>query len=246
MNRTESRPFTLFDAVVLVAATAASFAWSRDVVAARAINSFDAWTLSNRPEGRGRAVNLVYYRTEHAVPPIAGRWCRFAAYLTQRLALCPCPTLAAWTLAIFVLTLLRARPLNRRVLSRPGVVASAAFIVAFAGGAAVFLVEQPKIAGNLSNDQSHYEPRSSSDFSLLPERASNWTAYGRDWWVLTWFSLPRKAALAVAVSWLALAMSGRWRMGLGWRNRWGVTIGACWIFVGSLSLISSWLAVFAR
>jgi hypothetical protein len=246
MNRTESRPFTLLDALVLIAATAASFAWTRDVIAAHAINSFDAWTLRDRPEARRHAVNAVYFRAEHAFPPIAGHWCRLAAYFTQRLALWPCPTLAACTLAIFVLSLSRARPLKRRASGRPGIVACAAFIAACAGSAAVFRVERPDTASSESSDRSHYEPRPRLEFNEGPERASNWAVYGRDWWVLTWFFLPRKAALAVAVSWLALAMSGRWRMGAGWRNRWGVYLGACWIFLGSVSVISSWLSVFAR
>ena len=44
--------------------------------------------------------------------------------------------------------------------------------------------------------------------------------------------LAHHAGWAVAVSWLMLAISGRWRAEPSWVDRWGRVLGCTWIFIG--------------
>lgn len=62
----------------------------------------------------------------------------------------------------------------------------------------------------------------------------------REWWLEFWFTLPRLAGLAVAVSWITLASTGRWRLVGGWFDRLGVAVGACWIGMAVLDLLATW------
>jgi hypothetical protein len=234
MTGTRSRPFTLVDAMILVAATAASFALGRDVIAVDSINSSMAWCL---PEQR-----FLHYgrnaRYDSVKDPI-GRGYRPMSYWTQRLALWPCPMLAAWTVATLGLTFLCAHPLSHRLLRRPGALAGVAFIVALAGTAAVF--PQTLIERRGGQSEFYRGPSWATASSERPAKANDVIIYGREWWIATCFALPRTAAFAVGVAWLALVASGRWRMGSGWLDRSGVVLGASWIFLGSVGVISSWL-----
>jgi hypothetical protein len=70
------------------------------------------------------------------------------------------------------------------------------------------------------------------------------TFYWRDWWYLTWFDLPKTAGFAVALSWITLALSGRFEADSGWHDRLGTLLGSCWIGLGFLSQVAAWLSVF--
>ena len=83
---------------------------------------------------------------------------------------------------------------------------------------------------------------------LLIEASGPWTISSwawRYWWVYTWFALPRHAGFAVALAWLGLVLGGRWVSDRGWLDRAGRALGWCWIVMGSLSLLSSWLLAFS-
>ena len=47
--------------------------------------------------------------------------------------------------------------------------------------------------------------------------------------------LAHHAGWAVAVSWLTLALTGRWHPEPSWVDRWGRVLGWTWIFVGPLA-----------
>jgi hypothetical protein len=70
------------------------------------------------------------------------------------------------------------------------------------------------------------------------------TVFWRDWWFLTWFDVPRAAGYAVALAWITLALTGRFEADRGWQDRLGRLLGSCWIGLGFLSLLASWLAMF--
>jgi hypothetical protein len=251
VTRIKPPSFSLRDAMILLAATAVGFAASRDVIVVHSINSLEASQLAKRPQGAASFKNSAYYPSEGlqfilSLSSAFGQGSGLVAFWCQRLALWPSPTLAAWTVGIFLLTVLQARPLSRRARSSAGVVAGAAFILALAGTAAVFpqsLIERPGAATNISAFGNFWE-RLPDGRIPASAKAHEWGVYGRDWWVATCFSLPRTAAFAVAISWLALAVSGRWRMGAGWPGRAGVALGACWILLGFVRVVSSWLEIF--
>jgi hypothetical protein len=62
----------------------------------------------------------------------------------------------------------------------------------------------------------------------------------REWWLEFWFTVPRLAGFAVAVSWLTLALGGRWRVGGRWQDRLGVCLGAGWISMATIDLAATW------
>jgi len=206
-----SRPFTLLDALALVMATAIGFAATRSLADLQ-------WTsilASVDITGGNRAgwVVAAFSPSNTARP----QGLSYATYWSQRIAFWPCPCLAAWTLAVLALALRRPRPPRRRLLRRPGTLAGLAWMASFF---AVALVSPPTLF------------RWSG---LLPP--FDW----QGWWVLTWLALPKAAGFAVAISWLTLTLSGRWVADRGWPDRLGRLLGSCWIGLGVLRLLASWL-----
>ncbi len=53
-------------------------------------------------------------------------------------------------------------------------------------------------------------------------------------------SLPRLAGYTVAVSWLALALGGRWSKEPGVRGQFGRALGWCWIAMALSSELGVW------
>ncbi len=58
-----------------------------------------------------------------------------------------------------------------------------------------------------------------------------------------WFNLPKWAGFAVAACWVTLALGNRFEAGGEWRDRLGFVLGGCWIGLGLLSLLASWLCL---
>jgi hypothetical protein len=107
MSTRERRPITLFDLMVLVAATAiglslVQFGWPRKVAGAWIVT----WPV--------RASSAAGYPSKTWVLPIAGRAAPFL------------PCLAAWTGAFLVTRLRSPRPRRRRLLPQPGLVGAVA------------------------------------------------------------------------------------------------------------------------
>jgi hypothetical protein len=216
-----SRPFTLLDALILIAATAVGFGLTRGLSGMAMITSRDSVYFANeRPEFSGHADDNSSYYTDAHGRHLCRYWSGLVMFCSQRTALWPCPTLAAWTLAVMILALVRPRPPRRRLFDRPGAVAGVAFVAAFAALTLIF-------------------PQ-----SLIFYRSSGWSVHWRCWWAMICFTLPRSAALAVSVSWLTLALVGRWRPDRRWLDRLGRLLGGCWIVLGVLRVISSWIEVF--
>lgn len=207
-----SRPFTLFDALALVLATAVGLAVTRSLAIFEYATRLDRVVFPDRSFGFMRI--LDGYSPSVKLP---SEGISFATYWSQRVAFWPGPCLAAWTLAVLALALRPPRPPRRRLLRRPGTLAGLAWIASFF---AVAVVSPPTVF-------------------LWSGRLPPFDWQG--WWVLTWLALPKAAGLAVAVSWLTLALSGRWVADRGWPDRLGRALGSCWIGLGVLRLLSSWM-----
>src|SRR5262245_49722873 len=106
----DRRYFTLLDALVLVAATAAGLGLTRDLTAIQAITSMDAvdlWTAPGIASGRN-AANARYY-TDLFGQGASRHWYGLAAYWTRRISLWRCPFLLSWTAAVCVISLVHPR-----------------------------------------------------------------------------------------------------------------------------------------
>lgn len=132
-------------------------------------------------------------------------------YWSRQFSFWPGSCLAALSLATFFLGLRQ----GRRSTRRPGMAMSVAVVIAMS----VAAVRLPHL---LVNSQG-----------ALPLRV-------KEWWLEFWFTLPRLAGFAVAVSWVTLVLGGRWRVGRGWLDRFGVLLGAAWIAMAILDLATTW------
>ena len=222
-SRTLGRRFTLLDCLVLLAATASGFAATRSLAGLQAIDRMETVDYKDRgsedPPGKLTVFKSQYYARGSRFPT----WGTHMAYWAQRVTLWPCPCLAAWTLAVLTLTSCTSRIPGHQMLRRPGMIAGLAWIMGFC----TLAVASPGI--------------------LLAEWAlpgAARTVYWRDWYFLTWFDLPRAAGFAVALAWITLAFSGRFEAECGWQDRLGRLLGSCWIGLGFLSLLASWLSMF--
>jgi hypothetical protein len=216
-----SRPFTLRDALALVAATALGFALTRSLSGFHAISRFDIVASGDRDTINTQAVlagvNFAYSQASKAPT----RWIPYVGYLIQRAVFWPSPCVAALTLSVLVMASISPQQQRYRPLRRPGVMAALASVVAFC----VTAVLSPQTL-------------------LRGPPALSLTLRWQDWWALTWFTLPRTAGYAVALTWLSLFVSNRWSADRGWLDRLGRILGSCWIAQGSLSVLAAWLAMF--
>ena len=222
MTKTEgSRPFGLRDALALVAATALGFALTRSLSDFRSISRFDIVANGNRglsdDEYIRAGVNFAYSRASTA----PSRWTPYAGYLLQRTVFWPSPCAAALALSVLVMAWIAPREQQYRSLRRPGVVAALASVAAFCVTAV--LSPQTLLGGTPAISQP---------------------LHWKEWWALTWFTLPRTAGYAVAVSWLSLFVGGHWAADRGWLDRLGRLLGYYWIAQGFLSVLAAWLAMF--
>jgi len=208
--------------MILIAATAFSLALVRGLSSVYSIHSNDAvnfWTGQGSFAGRSRSTAIFF--TDSYARSTSRPWSGLAAFWGQRLAFWSCPCLIPWTIAAAALPLVLPRPSIRRLMRRPGVAASWTFVTAF-GALAITL------PGAL--------------FTKI-DPAGGFTLHTYYWWILICFALPRTAALTVIVSWITLALSGCWQPDGGWRDWIGIALGALWICVGMIAVLSSWLTV---
>jgi hypothetical protein len=215
------RPFTLLDSLVLLAAIAGGLGLTRSLAGLRSVGAYEAVDYYPRghrdPTGKLTMSTAAYFHDDYKP---SGR-AQAVAYWTQRAAFWPCPCLAAWTLTCLVLTYRNSRPARRKLFRRPGFMAGLAWAVGL-------------LAAALSNQAAL------ATWAVPAAPALIW----RDWWFLTWFWLPRTAGYAVTVTWMTLALSGRFEAGSGWPDRLGTVAGVCWVALGFLSLLTSWLIAF--
>lgn len=123
------------------------------------------------------------------------------------------PCLAAWSGAFLVVRLRGPRPRRRRLVAQPGLVAAVASLSALA-------IESGLLIGS-----AWYDGR----FRFMrPARINDFAQNGV---VL----LAHHAGWAVIVSWLTLALVGRWHPERSWVDRWGRLLGATWIVIGPVA-----------
>jgi hypothetical protein len=218
----KSRPFGLSDVLVLIAATAFGFALTRSIGDFLGAHRSDAINYRNdgpRGFGHRETSTLAYFE---AAPPDSlhesiRRW-------IQRAAFWPGPSLAALTLAVLAFAALSRHDVRRQAFRGPGVAACVACVVAFC----VAAVETPRMLVTSWPNEFQHPP----EFFQL-----HWL----DWWLFTWFTLPKRAGESVALIWLVLVLSGRWTAERGWLDRLGRLLGLCWIGMALLMVLSSWL-----
>jgi hypothetical protein len=210
----------LFDALVLVAATALGFAVTRSLSDFHGIDRQDSINPRRdgpTPVGHRTALISAYVETG---PPPASR-IAYSRLWIHRAAFWPCPCVATWTLAILVEAALSPRGPRWRSLRQPGILVAVACVAAFC----VAAVEATPMR-----------------ITWWPKTAPP-TFYWGDWWTFTWFHLPRAAGYSVALTWLVLTLSGRWTAARGWLDRLGRFLGLCWIGLAVLAVLGSCLMI---
>jgi hypothetical protein len=118
------------------------------------------------------------------------------------------PILGAFSVSTLTLRMLTPRPPLRRLLRQPGTIACAA--------ATLFLV--PTAAAVLGSHLAEGRP-----FEVA------WSRTARDLRPEYFTGAAAAIGLAVAIAWIALAASQRWRPEPSWIDRLGRLLGACWI-----------------
>jgi hypothetical protein len=184
VRNTSERPFTIVDAMILIAATAVGLGVIRD------------WT----------APVFTYVLRTHEVPSPSG--------LLMIAELTLVPILFYWTIAVVGIRLRRPRPSLRRLGRQPGLVACLAVILAtlisFSIGRYPVLFSGKAQPGELS--------------SLLMN-----------------LSPPHMVAPGVAVAWMVLAVSSRWRPDPGWIDRLGRSVGFAWLALLMILIVRTML-----
>jgi hypothetical protein len=212
-----SRPFGLSDALLLVAATALGLALTRSLSGFLAIDRSESINYrSNGPTPIGHRFTLSRAYGEIRPPTSQVAHVRF---WIERAAFWPCPCLLAWTSVVLARGVLPPRRPRFKSLRQPGIMAGVACLAAFCLAA----LESP---GMLVT----WWPKSAP-----PE--FHW----EDWWLFTWYALPRSAGYSVALTWLVLILSGCWAANRGWLDRLGRFIGLCWIGLALLTELASCL-----
>ena len=228
MESKRLRSFGMLDGRVLNCATLGGLVLCMGLLEVLSIASMDIVVLQSLTR-RGRLAPHCYqfavYFIESDARSISHTWAGYAAYWAQRVSFWACPCLTTWTVAVAILAFVPPRPAVRRLMRRPGVMASIAFIVAFT-------------ALSIAMPSSLIEPAP----RFYPERGTE--LYWDDWWIAVCFALPRVAALCVAVSWVTLAASGRCRRQGEWLDRLGTALGVCWLGLGLMRIVASALEAF--
>jgi hypothetical protein len=196
------RRFTLFDAIVLIAATAVGIAGMRCY-----------WLSGNtvslsRPEGGWSTASIVTILYDAASVSL--------------------PLLVAWTLAVFALRLRSPRPRLRQLAVQPG---TAACIIAMTGlmAGVLELIVRFTVCRVVTGEDPLKEffphPPAYLAFSTVGERDFYFLG------VLLSFMFASNAQIAfgVVVAWIILAWSRRCRPESSWIDRAGRVMGVTWI-----------------
>jgi hypothetical protein len=225
MKESTSRRFGIRDLMVLGPASVVAFYLCLGLTELSWIVSEDFVSL---PAGKPPNVTLRWCQNAAYFygKSVSNSWCGIAANWGQMVAFWTCPWLITLGSAVAFLAIIPPRPPIRQVMRHPGVIASVAFVAAFAA----FAMAQLGIL--------------IGPFAGLNPGFVGATPF-QYWWINTCFALPRTAALAVAVSWITLAVTGRSLADRGSLDRLGTAIGCCWIGMGVIRILSSWLAAVA-
>jgi len=212
---TKDRPFSLSDAMVLVAAIALGTGLSMEqdsICKLRhtvGISYHDGTSIIEQ-------VVPVASDFEFSFASIAGLR---ASTQIQWFVLRFTPALSIGTLATLALRLRRPRPSLNELARRPGTVATVAVVFALAAVS----IQWPKYLGQLG--------------TLGGFRVRNWWG----WRMFVWYSLPRPAGFAVALSWSMLRLSGQREADSGWHDRLGRLLGVCWAGMAVASVMVTWV-----
>jgi hypothetical protein len=180
------RRFMLLDGMVLVAATAAGYAVVHAFASEFVQGDLSSVLRESLSTGQFRDLAVI-------------------------LLLCALPVLAAWTLALVPLGLLKPRPRFRRLTRQPGLMAAISFATA-AGLLAttyLFFVIVTCLADSGSNLSTII------GLMLSP--------------VGVLFLLPVFFGVAISASWTTLILSRRWQAEPSWIDRMGRALGVFWI-----------------
>jgi hypothetical protein len=205
-----SRKFLLSDAIVIVAATAVAMAMVRPFV--------------------GSQVDAAWKPFATFPSPSYTRWLNagWAAILVAS------PFAMMWSLAVLGLTLRPPRARRGQLARRPGLVAGMSVAVVIAFRLVGWATMRLRLVGK-SMISMHY-----------PESMNGESIGSRMVWDPGFFPFGAIHALnsiamigvAVAASWMLLAMSGRWRADPSWSDRAGRALGVYWI--ATLPLTGWW------
>jgi hypothetical protein len=121
------------------------------------------------------------------------------------------PVVAAWTVALVALRLRGPRPVGRRLFAPPGVAACLVASIMMA------LEVADVVAYRVFLMLSYGRPLTMDD-----------NLYTLGYFATRTIPSP-SVGMAVAASWGALALAGRWRAEPGWLDRAGRVVGALWI-----------------
>jgi len=124
--------------------------------------------------------------------------------------------LAPWTVALLILRVRKPRPGWRRLLRQPGMVAGVAAVLTIACKGLLLVVSMALKAA--------YEIQGPG-FLIAWQR--RWKSF-QHWGGISGWIFP-DVGLVVLVSWIALRLSGRWRVEVSWIDRAGRLVGICWI-----------------
>ena len=114
------------------------------------------------------------------------------------------PCLASWTGAFLATRLHPPRPRRRRLVLQPGLVAAVAALSVLMLESALLIWTRPGSTGGSAGRARRGSPSSRANGVVLLAHHAGW---------------------AVAVSWLTLALIGRWRPEPSWVDRWGRALG---------------------
>jgi hypothetical protein len=124
------------------------------------------------------------------------------------------PIVAAWTVSVPVLRLRKPRRRWRQVASEPGTVACLAALAATIWSA---LASAFALALDFSLPRGQQAP------------TIDWFYWLRRWVINRVFV---DIGLAVTITWMILAASGRWRRAGDWLDRLGRVLGIAWLIIG--------------
>jgi hypothetical protein len=170
------RRFTLLDGMVLVAATAVGFS---------GVNAFVREIVGEDLSSILRVIQSKVMWRESALA----------------LLLCALPVLAAWTLALIPLRLLKPRPRSHRLAREPGLMAGLSFAIT----TGFLAILAPIIRFGIGAD--------------------DWDHILRG----TFMLMPAAVGVAVLASWTTLILSRRWRAEPSWIDRLGRAFGVFWV-----------------
>jgi hypothetical protein len=205
---------TVLDLLVLVAATATGLALTRSLpehLAIRRHIHVAVRASETTITGWGMGERVA------VMSPAARPFRTRPSYWLIHLGYWTAPCLASWSLAATALEFRRPGRSLRRLARRPGPAAGLALLLAM-------LAESIRF------------------FQFSFEHGRSWSVDWAGWgpWAVYWISLPRIAGFAVAVSWLTLALSGRWMSESGATGWLGRAIGAGWIVLAFLNVLGDW------